>query len=42
MASELNLTLFQSFHWYANNDGKFWKEMTDMAPLLKKLGVGFV
>src|SRR4051812_40002774 len=42
MDKELNLTLFQSFHWYGNNDGKFWQEMIELAPELQEMGIGFI
>lgn len=42
MPQELNLTLFQSFHWYNTPDGKFWLDRIKLVPELKELGVGFV
>lgn len=42
MAQELNLTLYQSFHWYLPADGTFWQKMKSRAVELKELGIGFI
>lgn len=35
-------TIFQSFHWYLPNDGKFWNQLAEAAPKLKSLGFSAV
>ena len=42
MPEELNLTLFQSFHWYNSLDGKFWVDRIKDVPELKGLGISHV
>lgn len=42
MTEELNLTLFQSFHWYDPADGTFWDKISERAAEFEELGIHFI